>query len=433
MRVEVVVPQIGEAVAELMLVEWHKQVGDTIKKGEVLFDIDSDKAIVEVDAFVDGKLIEILYPNESSVLPQQVVAIIETIDETTIPKSKATPDVLEPATSPNGRKISPVAQRFANEHDINTKEVVGTGPSGRIIVEDVRQLATTNSMRPHTNPQAINVSPKARLLAKGRNIDLRTLVGTGVGDMIRVKDVEQALQAQPIPTISANISGNQLELSKLRQTVAKRTLTSKQSVPHFYLMVDVEMTECNRLRTYCVDRLQWQKAPTYTAILLRACALALNAFPSANRSYRDGSLAERSDINIGVATNTSEGLVVPVIPDANQHGLRDLSSTLQDTAQRARSGRLRPSDMGDKSMVISNLGMYAVDQFIAIIDMPDPMILAVGRVADRVVPVDGQVTILPMCTLSLSVDHRVMDGVQGAQFLERVKDYLENPFEILNS
>ena len=440
MRVEIVVPQIGEAVAELTLLAWLKQVGDTVKKGEVLYEIDSDKAIVEVEAFVDGTLTEIFYPDDSSVLPLQVVAIVETIEENSspIPKSSETSPV-ESEELKNGRKVSPVAQRFAIEHDINLKGVVGTGPGERVVIEDVRKLLETNhqanhKLVPDLLKHPINASPKARRIARDHNVDLTQLRGTGVDGMIRVKDVEPASVSLSAPSQTAipDVAGQTVELSKIRQTIAKRTSASKRDVPHFYLMVDVDMTESNRLRAYCLDQLKWEKAPTYTAILLRACALALTTFPHANSSYVDNSLIQRTDIHIGVATDTPDGLVVPVIKDADKQGLETISQTLRETAHRARERRLRPTDLGEKSMVISNLGMYAVDQFIAIIDVPDPMILAVGRVADRVVPVNGQIAIKPMCTLSLSIDHRVMDGVQGAQFLERIKDSLEYPFELLN-
>jgi pyruvate dehydrogenase E2 component (dihydrolipoamide acetyltransferase) len=191
------------------------------------------------------------------------------------------------------------------------------------------------------------------------------------------------------------------------------------------------MTHADSLRTYCVASLGWDRAPTYSAILVRSCALAFKKLEWANRSYKDGGLIVRDPINIGVAVATPDGLMVPVIANADQLNLRDSANALRAAAQRAQEGRLKPSDMVEKSMTISNLGMYSVDQFIAIIDTPDPMILAVGRVADRVAAVDGRVAIQPMCTLTLSVDHRAFDGVQGAQFLEQIKDNLESPFAII--
>jgi pyruvate dehydrogenase E2 component (dihydrolipoamide acetyltransferase) len=171
--------------------------------------------------------------------------------------------------------------------------------------------------------------------------------------------------------------------------------------------------------------------PTYTDILARACALTVGEMPAVNVSYTEQGLMPRSVVGIGVAVNTDAGLIVPVLSQTETADLRKTSLALRDLTGRARNGRLRQSDLGPKSMVISNLGMYGMDTFIAIIDMPDPMILAVGRVAERVVPVAGQPAVLPMCTLTLSVDHRVLDGVQAAQFLDRLKNRLENPFDIL--
>ena len=206
---------------------------------------------------------------------------------------------------------------------------------------------------------------------------------------------------------------------------------SKQQVPHFYLMADVDMSEANRLRDYCRRHMGWEKSPTYTDILIRACALSIKEMPFVNRSYSDAGFIERQRISIGVAVASKAGLIVPTLPDADQLSLKSIAENLRALAERARQGRLKPADLSEKSMVISNLGMYGVDAFIAIIDMPDPMILAVGQVADRLVPVDGQAVIKPMCTLSLSVDHRVLDGAEGAQFLSLIKNRLENPFDIM--
>jgi pyruvate dehydrogenase E2 component (dihydrolipoamide acetyltransferase) len=196
-------------------------------------------------------------------------------------------------------------------------------------------------------------------------------------------------------------------------------------------MADVDMRAANQLRVHCRQRLGWPKAPTYTDLLLRACACALVDMPAVNVIYTDSGLVQRDTIHIGVAVSSDDGLLAPVIAGVDRLSLRQTSAALSDVAARARTGRLKPADTGDKSMVISNLGMFAVDTFIAIIDQPDPMILAVGRVADRVVPFNGAPAIRPMCTLTLSVDHRALDGVQGAQFLERIKAHLEYPYALM--
>lgn len=425
------VPQIGEAVAELTLVSWLKHPGDMVKTGDVLFEIDSDKAIVEVEAYVDGRLIEVLAEDGSSVLPLDVVGVIETAAEADIPAASA-PEPATEAPQPvpakpieaDGKKATPVAQRIASEQGIDLTAITGTGPRGRILAEDVFRQVQPTDLSPAN--RRINASPKARRLAKERGVDLSLLQGTGVDGMIRVQDIEAA-QSPPAATLNGAVE----PLSKLRQTIAMRTLQSKHQVPHFYLMAEVNMSQAQALRSYCVSTAGWERPPTYTAILIRACALALGEMPSLNRSYTDAGLLRHEHISIGVAVDTGEGLMAPVIRDAGKLDLYATATALQDVVQRTQTGRLKPADMGERSMTISNLGMYSVDQFIAIIDQPDPMIMAVGRVADRVVALNGEVAVQPMCTLTLSVDHRVLDGAQGARFLERVKNHLEQPYAIL--
>lgn len=430
MSIEIVVPQIGEAVAELTLTNWLKAEGDTVKKGEVLFEIDSDKAIVEVEAFVDGTVVEILAPAGSAVMPQQVVARLQPVDESA---DTAIQPALARDQHDHGQRVSPVARRLAADLSVDLATVNGSGPAGRITVEDVKRQANHRTVQAVPSVR-INASPKARLLARELQVDLSAIAdGTGVDNMIRAKDVERAAAEQSMAEPAPATTGTVHPLTRMRQVIAKRTRLSKQTIPHFYLMADVNMFQVNRLRAYCQDTLDWPHPPTYTDVLVRACALALCDLPEVNQHYTDKGLVTHASVSVGVAIHTDEGLVAPVISSADKLDLRSTSQTLRDVANRARGGRLKPDDMGQKSLVISNLGMYSVDAFVAIIDMPDPMILAVGQVDDRVVPVNGQVVIQPICTLTLSVDHRALDGVPAARFLERIKTRLENPFDILNA
>jgi pyruvate dehydrogenase E2 component (dihydrolipoamide acetyltransferase) len=220
-------------------------------------------------------------------------------------------------------------------------------------------------------------------------------------------------------------------LSKTRRTIAERMQVSKQTVPHFYVNAEIDMSQVEQLRRYCVDSAGWQKAPTYTDIFVRASALAVRDLPEVNVQFRDGGILHLSSVGIGVAVSLREGLVVPAISQADLRSLREISIEIKSLSERARNGKLKESDFAGKSLVVSNLGMYGVDSFTAIIDMPASMILAVGRVVDRVVPVNKQPEVRPMCTINLSVDHRVLDGVDGARFLKRIRDILENPFEIM--
>jgi pyruvate dehydrogenase E2 component (dihydrolipoamide acetyltransferase) len=206
---------------------------------------------------------------------------------------------------------------------------------------------------------------------------------------------------------------------------------SKREVPHFYLLVDVDMGEATKLRGHCTRVLRWERPPSFTDLVAGACARALTVVPEANVSFRDGGLAERSVANVGIAVSVENGLVVPVLRDAAGLDLRRLSASARVLVERAREGRLRETDVDGRSLVVSNLGMHGVDAFVAIVDMPDPMILAVGRIADRCVVIDGVPAVRPTCTLTLSVDHRAFDGVLGARFLETVKEVLEDPWSLL--
>jgi pyruvate dehydrogenase E2 component (dihydrolipoamide acetyltransferase) len=427
MAIEIVVPQIGEAISELTIVEWRKQEGDHVKPGEVLFEVDSDKAIVEVEAFVEGRLVKILKPAGSAVMPQEVVALVETIGS--VREAIKANDIGDGRMARDEPKTSPLARRMAEELGVDLSTLNGSGPGGRITTDDVqafaRQKVSSPAHRPES-PDRVIASPKAKRLAQVRGIDLSSVAGTGIDGMIVTRDLEGATRASPLqPTSTAQA------LSKLRQTVAARMQASKQTIPHFYLMVDVNMTQAQNLRAYCTQTLKWERPPTYTDLTVQVCTLALRAMPSFNVSYSDKGMVQHNTVNIGVAVNTDAGLIVPVLPDADRLTLQETSQQVREMAERARRGRLNPGDLSEKSMVISNLGMHGVDAFVAIIDIPDPMILAVGQITERVVPVNGQVVIRPMCTLTLSVDHRALDGVQGAQFLTKVKGYLEQPFELL--
>ena len=444
MAEEIVVPQVGEAVSEVLLVQWFKQEGDSVQKGEPLFEVDTDKVTMDVEAFSDGVLERILMPDGSEVMPQQVVGLLGDgsgqATESAPPEQKAAsadaapaqPDSqpAQPEASGSGR-LSPVAQRMASEMGVNLTGQNGSGPGGRVMAEDVRRLAT----QAQETPARVLASPKARRVAEELGVALSGLSGTGVDGLIRTKDVEavqgDSTNAVAAPAKSTQRAGVGQPLSRMRQAIAASTQASKQNVPHFYLTADVDMSAVQQLRAYCVDTLGWAKAPTYTDVLVRASALALAALPECNVSLVDGQLVQRESADIGVAVSVAGGLLTPVIAGAEQLSLRGVSSSLKELTERARGNRLRPDDLGGKSLVLSNLGTYAVDSFTAIIEQPAPMILAVGRISDRVVAVAGQPAVRPLCTLTLSADHRVLDGVPAAQFLTRVVQSLEQPFAIL--
>jgi pyruvate dehydrogenase E2 component (dihydrolipoamide acetyltransferase) len=367
--IDVIVPQVGEAIAEATLVRWLKHEGDQVKRGDVLFEVDLDKSTVEVEAFEDGVLASIQVPDDSPVLPLQKVA------ELLVEGRQGTP--------------APAA------------EVGQSAPRPT--------PATTVAARPADGA----VSPRARRRAHELGVDLANVVPSAAEGVISVADVERAA-AGPAPATGE-------PLTKVRAAVAERMAMSKRTVPHFYLLADVDMAAVVAARSMQADQ---ARRPTVTAFLVAAAAAALATNPEFNASFADGTLVRREQVSVGVAVDTPEGLRVAVIPHADRLTLADLDTQLREAAQRARSGRLRGSDVGTRSMVVSNLGMHGVDAFVAIIDEPDPFILAAGRIRDAVVVVDGAPAVRPVATLSLSVDHRAFDGVQAARFLAAITTFL---------
>jgi pyruvate dehydrogenase E2 component (dihydrolipoamide acetyltransferase) len=433
MHVEIVIPQVGEAIAAITLAKWMKEPGESVEKGEVLFLVDTEKAILEVEAFAEGILKEILVSEGSSVMPKQVVGILQTTVEDTVQSSRnsvAANSVTEYETAKSPR-VSPLARRVAQELDVDIITVTGTSPDGRITANDVHRTAEEGARKLLTSQEQepIPISPKARRMAKEHSLDPSQISGTGIDGLITVEDIENALKtsSMDLPTESATV----VPLSRRRQAIARSVTHSKQTIPHFYLLVDVDMSQAANLRDYCHESLGWDRPPTYTDILVRACGLTLSALPQFNVSYHDEGLLARESVDIGIAVGLDDGLIVPVLPKADQLDLAETSRKISALVERAHSGKLRELDLGDKSLVVSNLGMYGVDAFIAIIEAPNPMIIAMGQVKDRLVPLDGQAVIRPFASLALSMDHRAFDGVQAANFLGSVKKRIEAPFELL--
>ncbi|MDO9545271.1 MAG: dihydrolipoamide acetyltransferase family protein [Pelolinea sp.] len=432
MEINIVIPQIGEAVSELIIARWLKKEGDRIKVGEPLLEVDSEKAIVEVESFTEGMLKKILFPDGSTVMPQQVVGLIVSSDEEPIPVLQFTRKQSIYLESEKRGFATLAAICMAEENGIDLETISGSGSGGRIKVKDVRDAvdkkkALSLRLSKGTRGHDSLASPKARFFAKKFNVDLNGISGTGIDGMITVGDVQDVLDKNVSPTESdTNI--NIKPLSKMRRAIASKMQMSKKEVPHFYMMVDVNMSRVNTLREHNRETLKNEIIPTYTDIIVRACALTLKSMKELNVRFTKEGIEQRSSVDIGIAVAIQDGLLVPVVTKANDYNLLELSRKIKSLIERAHSGNLLIGNLGQKSMVVSNLGMYEIDAFFAIIDQPDSMILAVGRVTDRAVVVNGKIIVQPMCTLSLSVDHRVLDGVNGAMFLENVKEYLENPY-----
>lgn len=432
MATKVVMPALGMAQETGKLVEWLKSEGDTVEKGEPLMQIETDKVTVEIEAPASGILANI------SATPGTDVAVGHTIAQILEPGEIATSikpiDQLAPAAQPqsgNGKQeilqVSPVAARMATEHNLDLHLVKPRGD--RIEKADV--LAFLASLtKPASNTNLIMpASPKARRLAAERGLDVNVLQGTGPNGAVVATDV---LQVQPTSAATELIGGVETP-STIWRVMAERVTNSWTSVPHIYLVREVAASGLVELRDRIKPLLdkRHQAKPTYTDLLVKLIATTLRDHPRLNARWMNNNIHYQSDINIGLATAIDEGLIVPIIHHADQLGLGEIATQRHDLIERAHANKLGPADISDGTFTLTNLGMYNIDAFNAIINTPQVAILAVGRIADRVVPLNGQPAVRPMITLTLGCDHRVVDGARGAQFLDDLANLLEEPWGLL--
>jgi pyruvate dehydrogenase E2 component (dihydrolipoamide acetyltransferase) len=439
MAKEVIMPALGMAQDEGVLLRWLKKEGEMVEAGEPLMEVATDKVDVQVEAPASGLLTGVTAQEGDEIPVGQVIGFIAAPgEELSTRPATASPsgegaDASQAAVSGSaeGRVPSPVAARMAAEHGIDLAGVAASG--GRISKEDV--AAHIRSARPGGRTLA---SPKARRLAQERGIDLATLVGNGPQGAVLAADVPLAAQVQaespllPAPDrLPAPSPTEQTPVSRMWQIMAQRLTASWTSVPHFYLVREVDATGLQGWRSLLASKTPDRVNVTYTDLLTKLTALSLARFPRLNASWRDGEILFNPDINIGLAVAVPEGLLVPVVHKADQLQVQDIAARRTDLVARANRASLLPDDFAGGTFTISNLGMYGVDAFNAIVNPPQAAILAVARITDRVVAVDGQPAVRPMLTLTLSCDHRAVDGVMAAQFLDTLAALIEEPLRAL--
>ncbi|HCB01076.1 MAG TPA: 2-oxo acid dehydrogenase subunit E2, partial [Anaerolineae bacterium] len=314
-----------------------------------------------------------------------------------------------------------VAARLAAEHNLDITKIKTNG--GQVRKEDVLAYIEERGKKKDLFSSRVLASPKAKRLAKENNIDLSTIKGTGPEGAILFSNIQSLLSTSPI-------TNNQLPTSKMWRTMADRLTQAWTTIPHFYLMREVN---ASRLITWR-EKVQKNSAEkiTFTDLLVKLTAVALRKYPRLNASWINENIVLNQDVNIGLAVAVDDGLLVPVIHHADEMNLTQLASSRSGIVTRAKSNKLTLDDLSGGTFTISNLGMYGVDAFNAIVNPPQAAILAVSRIADRVVPVNGQPLIQPMMTLSLSCDHRAVDGARGAEFLQALADLIEEPLQLLN-
>ena len=436
MATSVIMPALGMAQESGVLVSWLKGDGDTVTKGEPLMEVETDKATVEIEAPASGFLGGITARKGDIVPVGETIAWILAAGEQPPVSAQPTQNELkQQAASRNvALEVSPLARKVAEEHGVDLASIKSNGK--RIEKADV--LAYVNATlqpKPESAPALSAVSsqtrltaasPKARRLASERGIDIQTIKGSGPDGAVLVADV-------PLETVTTSSANNIETPSSIWRIMAERMSASWTTVPHFYLVREVDASNLvawrNRV-TATVEKRSGIK-PTYTDLLVKLTGFTLREHPRVNAAWANGDIQFNNYINIGIAVAIEDGLIVPVIRNADSSSIGEIATRRKDAVERAQHRKLRPADLSDGTFTVSNLGMYNVDAFSAIINTPQACILAVGRIAERVVPVKGQVVIRPMMVMTLSCDHRVVDGARAVQFLDDLAMHVEDPWRLL--
>lgn len=411
-------PRMSDTMEEGVIVEWLKNEGDDIEPGDILAEVETDKATMELESYWEGTLLHIAI-KEGPVPVDSVVAVVGDKDEdyqAVLDEAKVEKGGTEEASDKKETTDTEEEQKDSQEEKVNkepTPPKDGSPDDGRT-----------------------KASPLARKMASDKGIDISRISGSGDGGRIIKRDVEKAIEsgvAQPTETSSLSIVSGEdrtIPLSQMRKAIGRRLSESKYTAPHFYLTAEVNMDNAIAARK-SLNAGDEETRISFNDIVIKAVAMALRKHPFVNSSIDSEKITQHGDINIGVAVAVEEGLMVPVIHHADYQSLSQIKAKIADLAGRARTKKLKPEEMQGNTFTISNLGMFGVDEFTAIINPPDACILAVGTINTKPVVRDGQIVIGNTMKITLSCDHRVVDGATGAQFMQTLRDYLENPMKML--
>ena len=436
MAKSVIMPALGMAQESGVLVSWLKREGEAVTKGEPLMEIETDKTTVEIEAPESGFLGGIL-AREGNVVPVgQTIAWILAAGEQP-PVSVQSELKSQPPSRNVSIEISPLARKIAEEHGIDLALLKSNGR--RIEKADVLEYLKGEGERmkdetPSTQPSAFRLqpsrvpaSPKARRLAVERGIDIATVEGSGPDGAVLAADV-------PLEVSNVTSTSEVETPGTVWRVMAERMTASWTTVPHFYLVREVDAGNLTEWRTRVSAMVEKQTGikPTYTDLLVKLLGFTLREHPRLHAAWANGNIRLNKEIHVGIATALDDGLIVPVIRNADGLSVGEIATQRRDLIERAQNRKLRPADIADGTFTLSNLGMYNVDAFSAILNPPQAAILAVGRIAERVVPINGQIVIRPMMVMTLSCDHRVVDGARGAQFLDDFASLIEQPLGMLS-
>ena len=446
MPIKILMPALSPTMTEGNLARWLVKEGDEVHAGDIIAEIETDKATMEVESVDDGVVGRIVVPEGSEgIAVNATIAMLLAEDEDVAalaeeaaPEPAAAPPTPALAADGNGEvSVTPLAQRVAGQLGVDLSQVRGTGEHGRIGLGDVEAAGgvAVPASPMGAGKDRILASPLARRMAAEGGIDLSLVGGTGPRGRIVKADIENASSAPSgaarpqARTVSAAPPAESeiVKLSTMRRVIAERMTESKTTVPHFYLTVDCEIDELMKVRAELNARIAPDKI-SVNDIVIRACALALREVPEANVSWEgDGMMRRHAAVDVSVAVAIEGGLITPIVGAADTKGLVEIAQEMRDLAERARDGKLAPEEYQGGSFSISNLGMFGIKQFDAVINPPQAAILAVGAGERRPVVRDGEIVPATVMSCTLSVDHRVVDGAIGARLLGAIKRYIEYP------
>ena len=461
---QVFMPRLSDTMTEGTVSKWLKHQGEDVKKGEPLVEIETDKANIELEAYASGKLAriileagqsapvgdligEIALPGEDSTSPSPAAAGGGRGEGTPTPESAVqgpgsgvqTPDGASAETpgaaaaETDAKRPEPTQQQAQPQTTPASSNPQTPDPGLR--TPDPGLRTPDPGLRTPDSPEGVRASPMARRLARELGVDLATLRGSGPQGRIQKEDVESAASkgapaASPAETALAAADVEVVPLGRMQQTIARRMVEAKGPVPHFYVSMDVDMAKAVAGLDELNEGVAKEELVTINDLIVRACALSLRDYPDVNSFYQDGKLIRNKRINVGFAVAVPNGLIEPVIRDADHKRLPELAAESKALARKMRDGKAELRDYEGGTFSISNLGMFGVTAFSAIINPPHSAILAVGAVEDRPVVADGQLAVGKRCTLTLSADHRVFYGATAAEFLRAVKHKLEKPLQL---
>jgi len=420
MATEVKLPRLGQGMESGTIVRWLKTEGDAVSKGEPLYELDTDKVTQEVEAESDGVLLKIVVA-DGEVDVGTTVGIIGAQDEdVSAVLADARGENGGPAAAPAAAE-APVPEAPAAEAPVEEPSAESGEATAELAPAPEGEMPTVR-----TEGEPVKASPLARRIARERGVDLAQVVGTGPEGRVIAEDVEKAA-IRPAPAAADQPEFEVVELTSTRKTIARR-LTEAWQAPVFQLTVSADASELVATRERMLELLrEGETKPTVSDVLTRIVASALMRHRAVNANFVDGKIHRFSAANVGLAVAAPSGLVVPVIRDADRKSVQQIAADRADVVSRARDGKLQLVDLEGGTFTISNLGMYGIEQFVAVLNPPQVAILAIGSIEDRVVAFDGEFAAVPTLTMTLTCDHRAIDGSEGAEFLRDVKAFVENP------